>query len=421
MKAFFASLWGKLKGMFTKNLGIKISAVVFAILLWAYVLVVLNPVRTKLIDKVPISLEGYNDLLSRNLILVEQDLGQASVSIEAAITSHASLDASRINCRASLSTITGPGTYRLTVSATTQGNLGTVSKVSPSIVEVEVDKLIKKDIPVKVTYGESKLPEGYEILSENYSTSISVEGAARFVESAVRAEAVLDLTDKTKDIRESVKVIFYDAEGQEVNVVTRTGETPSISVYVSISAVKKVPVQPQLNLPDEEYYDLAWTCIPDTVTIYGDMSVLDGIDEILTEDMVLDEKLSVQTVEGQLVLPEGVSLKSGQSTQVKVTVTITEKEEDKELIIPVQYLNMPDGFHLAENVPSSVTVIAHGTKKQLSQLGVENIQATVDLTGRAPGIHEVIPVLKLTTPQIFPSVTLRLKESGIRVDIIHGN
>ena len=93
-----------------------------------------------------------------------------------------------------------------------------------------MDKLIKKDIPVKVTYGESKLPEGYEILSENYSTSITVEGAARFVESAVRAEAVLDLTDKTKDIRESVKVIFYDAEGQEVNVVTRTGETPSISV-----------------------------------------------------------------------------------------------------------------------------------------------------------------------------------------------
>ena len=80
MKAFFASLWEKLKGMFTKNLGIKISAVVFALLLWAYVLVVLNPVRTKLIDKVPISLEGYNDLLSRNLILVEQDLGQASVS-----------------------------------------------------------------------------------------------------------------------------------------------------------------------------------------------------------------------------------------------------------------------------------------------------------------------------------------------------
>ena len=189
MKAFFASLWEKLKGMFTKNLGIKISAVVFALLLWAYVLVVLNPVRTKLIDKVPISLEGYNDLLSRNLILVEQDLGQASVSVEAAITSHASLDASRINCRASLSTITGPGTYKLTVSATTQGNLGTVSKVSPSIVEVEVDKLIKKDIPVKVTYGESKLPEGYEILSENYSTSITVEGAARFVESAVRAEA----------------------------------------------------------------------------------------------------------------------------------------------------------------------------------------------------------------------------------------
>ena len=78
-KKIFSSkaLLERLKVFFTRNLGLKIVAFVFAILLWAYVLVALNPVRTKSLSDVTITLEGYTDLLSRNLILVNSDLGLA--------------------------------------------------------------------------------------------------------------------------------------------------------------------------------------------------------------------------------------------------------------------------------------------------------------------------------------------------------
>ena len=76
-----SALLNKLKGFFTRNLGLKIVALVFALLLWAYVLVALNPVRTKSINGVTITLEGYTDLLSRNLILVNSDLGLADVEV----------------------------------------------------------------------------------------------------------------------------------------------------------------------------------------------------------------------------------------------------------------------------------------------------------------------------------------------------
>ena len=99
------ALLNKLKGFFTRNLGLKIIAFIFAVLLWAYVLVALNPVRSKSIDDVPITLEGYTDLLSRNLIVVNSDLGLADVEVNATITNHADLDNSRVNCRATLGTI----------------------------------------------------------------------------------------------------------------------------------------------------------------------------------------------------------------------------------------------------------------------------------------------------------------------------
>lgn len=418
-KRFFASLWEKLKKALTRNVGLKVISLVFAILLWAYVLVVLNPVRTKNISDVTISLEGYNDLLSRNLIVVDQDLGMADVSVNAEITNHASLDASRITCRASLSTITGAGTFRLPVSATVQGNLGSVSEMHPSTVTVEVDKLVKKTVPVRVVYS-GFLPDGYEVLSESYSNTISVEGAARFVENAVRAVATIDLTDRTADISETVKVVFYNAEGEEIDVVTRTGDAPSVLVYVSISAVKKVPVVPQLNLLDEDYYDVSTQSKPDYVYIYGDVEVLNTVDEVLTENVVLTEEAGIQSLDTTLILPEGTSLKSGQTSKVKLTVTVTEKEGEKEIQVPLKIKGLSDGFHLGENIPATVTVIARGKMKELSKLGAENITATVDLTGRIVGVHEITPVLELVTMTGYESIALELKEPMVKMEIIEG-
>lgn len=418
-KQFFTSLWEKIKEVCTRNLGLKIISLVFAVLLWAYVLVVLNPVRTKNISDVAISLEGYNDLLSRNLIVVDQDLGMANVSVNAEITNHASLEASRITCRASLSTIMEAGTFRLPVSATVQGNLGSVSEVSPSMVTVEVDKLVKKTVPVKVIY-EGTLPEGYEVLSESYSSTLTVEGASRFVESAVRAVATVDLTDKTADINETVKVVFYDAAGEEVNVVTRTGDAPSVLVYVSISAVKKVPVLPQLNLLDEEYYDVSTQSKPEYVYIYGDVEVLNTVQEVLTENVVLEEEAGIQSLETILILPEGVSLKSGQSSKVKLTVTVTEKEGEKEIQIPLKVKGLAEGFHLGENVPATVTVVARGKMKELNKLGAENLTATADLTGRIAGDHEITPVLELVNVNGYESITLEPKEATVKMEIIEG-
>lgn len=418
-KRFFASLWEKLKKALTRNVGLKVISLVFAILLWAYVLVVLNPVRTKNISDVPISLEGYNDLLSRNLIVVDQDLGMADVSVNAEITNHASLDASRITCRASLSTITGAGTFRLPVSATVQGNLGSVSEVYPSTVTVEVDKLVKKTVPVRVVYS-GFLPDGYEVLSESYSNTISVEGAARFVENAVRAVATIDLTDRTADISETVKVVFYNADGEEIDVVTRTGDAPSVLVYVSISAVKKVPVVPQLNLLDEDYYDVSTQSKPDYVYIYGDVEVLNTVDEVLTENVVLTEEAGIQSLDTTIILPEGTSLKSGQTSKVKLTVTVTEKEGEKEIQVPLKIKGLSDGFHLGENIPATVTVIARGKMKELSKLGAENITATADLTGRIVGVHEITPVLELVTMTGYESIALELKEPTVKMEIIEG-
>ena len=411
------ALLNELKGFFTRNLGLKIVSLVFALLLWAYVLVALNPVRSKSIDDVPITLEGYTDLLSRNLILVNSDLGLADVEVNATITNHADLDASRVNCRASLGTISAAGTYRLPLSATVQSNLGTVVNVDPRTVTVEVDNLIVKTVPVKLELT-GALPEGYEVISESVAGTLTVEGAARYIEPAVRAVATVDLTGRTENLEESVDVTFFDKDDNELTVVTRSQNTPNVTVRLALSAFKRVSVQQAVSLADDTYYDLTSEVSPASVVVYGAADTLSAIDSLLTQSLVLPAEEGIVSQELSLILPDGVSLKRGQASSVTLSATVKEKRGESRLEVPLTYNNLRNDLEIVDGAPTFVTVTVEGPLRQLEQLTAEMFTAQVDLAGYGPGEWELVPVFQGLNAGKFPDVIASLQEQRVRVTLI---
>ena len=413
LKAVLASF----KGFFTRNLGLKIVALVFAILLWAYVLVALNPVRSKSIDDVPITLEGYTDLLSRNLILVNSDLGLADVEVNATITNHSDLDASRITCRASLGTISAAGTYRLPLSVTVQSNLGTVASVDPRTVTVEVDNLIVKTVPVKLELT-GTLPEGYEVMAESMVSTITLEGAARYIEPTVRAVATVDMTGRTENVEESVNVVFYDKDDNEVAVVTRSQNTPNVTVRVTVSAYKLVNIHPEVTLEDDIYYTSINQVSPASVVIYGNSETLAAIDAVSTQSLVLPAERGVVTRDLALVLPEGVSLKRGQSSSVTLNAVVTEKTGETTLEAPLIYAGLGNDLVIADGAPTFMTLTVSGPLKQVEQVTPESLTVKVDLAGYGPGEWELIPVIQGLDLNRFPNVTVTLQEQRVRVTLM---
>ena len=413
LKAVLASF----KGFFTRNLGLKIVALVFAILLWAYVLVALNPVRSKSIDDVPITLEGYTDLLSRNLILVNSDLGMADVEVNATITNHSDLDASRITCRASLGTISAAGTYRLPLSVTVQSNLGTVASVDPRTVTVEVDNLIVKTVPVKLELT-GTLPEGYEVVAESMVSTITVEGAARYIEPTVRAVATVDLTGRTENVEESVNVVFYDKNDNEVTVVTRSQNNPNVTVRATISAYKLVNIRPEVTLEDDVYYESINQVSPASVVLYGTSEALAAIDTVSTQALVLPAERGVVTRDLTLVLPEGVSLKRGQSSSVTLNAVVTEKTGEIALEAPLTYANLGKDLAIADGAPTIAYLTVSGPLKQVEQVTPESLTVKVDLAGYGPGDWELIPVAQGLDANRFPDVTVALQEQRVQVTLL---
>ena len=416
-KNVFKAVLASFKGFFTRNLGLKIVALVFAILLWAYVLVALNPVRSKSIDDVPITLEGYTDLLSRNLILVNSDLGMADVEVNATITNHSDLDASRITCRASLGTISAAGTYRLPLSVTVQSNLGTVASVDPRTVTVEVDNLIVKTVPVKLELT-GTLPEGYEVVAESMVSTITVEGAARYIEPTVRAVATVDLTGRTENVEESVNVVFYDKNDNEVTVVTRSQNNPNVTVRATISAYKLVNIRPEVTLEDDVYYESINQVSPASVVLYGASEALAAIDTVSTQALVLPAERGVVTRDLTLVLPEGVSLKRGQSSSVTLNAVVTEKTGEIALEAPLTYANLGKDLAIADGAPTIAYLTVSGPLKQVEQVTPESLTVKVDLAGYGPGDWELIPVAQGLDANRFPDVTVALQEQRVQVTLL---
>ncbi|HMM32205.1 MAG TPA: hypothetical protein PKB13_10560, partial [Clostridia bacterium] len=88
-----------LKNLFTKNILIKFLSLLFAMLVWGYVMMDQNPMRIKTVENVAVNFDAEGDLIARKLV-VRSDRNQAlksiTVKVNTELTKYADLDASDI-------------------------------------------------------------------------------------------------------------------------------------------------------------------------------------------------------------------------------------------------------------------------------------------------------------------------------------
>ena len=384
-----------LKAFFSRNLAIKIISLLFAMLLWGYVMMETNPVRIKTISNVTVSFDGEDDLLNKNLTVRgdrSELLPNVTVDVSVNLTRYSSLDASSINARASLRSISKPGTYRLLISATTTN--GTVVNVSPREIVIEVDTLAARTVPIEVEYS-GTLPESYWRGTPTLSTqSLIVRGAAEDVARVEKAICTLNLNDRTTSFNESVLLTLVDGEGEEVDSNLFIETLPSVVVKMDILPMKTVDVDTAGSvlgvdaLPaNYEVVDIIAT--PAQVRIAGDAEVLETIDSIPLEQ--IDVSGSSTSVLETLLLqvPDDVILLDDE--EVNLFVDIREKTESQlftDLSIEIRNLDS-DLDAVSSQELGSITLT--GRISLMRQLSRSDVTLYVDAAGLAAGQH-VLPV-----------------------------
>ena len=280
-----------LKSFFTENISIKIIALLFAILLWGYVLTIENPEYVKIVRDVEITYTGENSLTAKGLMLVNREIGTTDVSVLCQIGKHSELDASRLSCvvdlssrEISLAEDEDSKVIPLTVETTIQNGYGSIQSVETSTVNVEVAKVSSRNsIPVGIEMKGS-IPEGFQV-SVPDRVLISVSGMKSLVDAIARGMVTIDLEAFPINDPENLAgtysgvypVRFYNSGNVELeDIYNNSGDSYTSEVTVTIRAYKDVEVEPDIRV--EDLYTYTYTLSREYVRVFGELEELEKID-----------------------------------------------------------------------------------------------------------------------------------------------
>lgn len=398
---FWEMLKQGLKSFFTKNIAIKVLSLMFAILLWGYVLMTQNPPRVKTVTDVTVSIEGEADLTTRKLTLRGDRaalLEDVSVRVRTELTSYADISADDITASINLSRITSTGKHTVRIHA--KSSSGDVVSVSPSEIEVEIDTLTTRNIPIEI-HEEGELPEGYWAGDVQLdSATVLLEGPGTDLAKIVKAVGTIDLTNRTESLNQSIMLALYDKEGNVVESSILFGGMPAVVAKQEILPSKLVPIDVdgaiigREELPENFEIASYGTSLESTlVRIVGDADVIQKIESLSLEPV--DVTGCTESIQQELAInvPEGVRIIGADS--VNLQVTIREKTAVLELTeLPIEIVGLARK-QTATLSQELANVTFSGRVSLLAGITRGDVKVYADVTGLAAGTHDVKLALQI--------------------------
>jgi len=392
-KKFFEGFWHIL----SNNLGLKIASVVFAVILWGFVMTEINPPREKEFKDIDLRYENSNALSEKELTIkgsLEDILNQVTITVEADPDYLYLITEENINAYVDLSVINQSGEQSVAIKATS--SIGTVVDISPRTVTMNVEDYITKTVPV--AYEIKNAPGEDYYVSEPMITpeSVDISGARSFVEKVVSAVCYIDMHEVTEDVRESVLLVLRDENGEILEPADYNEESPSVIVDVNVMPQKRVPINLKgaiIGLEDvaEGYIVTDYYIEPTTVLVAAEQSILDTILQVQVESIDISGAKSDLSIETNIKqLSDAVITNESQTLTVHVEIAAEETTQIFESVA-VEVRNLDEGL-VATVVPKTVRVVITDEALLMTNLRNRDLKLYIDVDGLKPGEYSV-PIL----------------------------
>lgn len=365
-----------LKKKLTNNLGLKILAIVFAVILWLIVVNINDPVSTTTYSGITVDLLNTDVITGDGKtyeILDESNVVSVTVTAKKSVLS--SLSKENIHATADLSELTFMDTVGIQVSSDKLSSEIDSIRSNTVNLKLSIEDVKRAQLVVSVkTTGEPK--SGYMIGQTTTEQNIVlISGPQSVINSVARAEAVVDVTDMSADIGTSVEIKLYDSEDRQIINPAIVKNIDTLNVNVEILATKRVPlVYDVMGTPANGY---ALTGVvesnPTEITIAGSASLLRTISAI--------------------EIPETALNVTGQSSDMTATVDITK--------------NLPSGVILADDSFSGRATVVVYIEREVSKTAYVN-EKNFSFTNIPPGLD-----VEIVDLSILRSVTF----IGLQADI----
>lgn len=287
--------------------------------------------------------------------------------------------------------------------------------IKPGSITVAVQEKVTTEFTVEAEFDNDLIKEGYSAGQPAVKPNkVKITGAKDVVDRITYVKAALegrDILDSTVTKEAHVQVL--DKELNKLDVVVEP-ETVEVTIPIR-SNTKTVPINIiEKGAPPEGLTIQSIELNVEEAVISGDEDTLKETDNVRVE-VDVSKITENTTLSLPVIISNGITKVNPELVEVKVVVAKTEKTVSG---VPITIKGLPEQFEAVINDPadSLINLLVFGSGSTITNLGPDDFNIFVDLTGLTEGDHNV--TIQVDGP---PDVNWKPDKSSANITITKEN
>lgn len=382
-----------------ENTKIKLISLLSALVLWMYVMAIVDPEETKLFEGIPVSITNMDELSNNDFVIYPEVDLTTDIYVTGKLSALQSISKDDIRV---YTTINDPKKGNNGVYLRASISKGLAYEFKPDIIVIPLEKLVEEKRSIDVVV-EGKYKNNLDTIQLE-KDSVKISGPESLVKEVQKLQATLKLDEKKESGVQKLELSPINGSGKVVEGVIV--ENSSVNANISLLVEKSVPINTVFDISNEniEKYELSQS----NITIKGKKDIVEGITSINTKliDLTLIKVGEPSLIE--LDVPEGIKIDETTKITIKIdtikelTRKLTYNKNDIEIrnnnnSIDISTLKIP------ENVEVNVESI-----EDISNLNKSDITLYIDLS-EDNGTYQI----KYDSKYEFKNITINPKDISV--------
>ncbi|MGL5312489.1 MAG: CdaR family protein [Peptostreptococcaceae bacterium] len=356
------------------NTKIKLIALLSAVVLWMYVMAVVDPEETKLFEDVPVTITNLDDLIDKDLVVYPETEITTNVYVTGKLSNIQKINKDDINVYGE---IKQPIEGKNEIYLKTTPSQRVTYEFKNSVAIINLEKVIEENKSIDVIIDGNSKGNVDSVELENVKDGINVSGPRSLVQEVDKIVAELSVQDQVDDFNTTLELKPVDKKGNVVSGVDL--EITSVNAKVVLLKEKTVPIK--INYTDENADNISlsdYKLSQDTVLIKGKKETVDKIEFISTQAVNLLDIAQSTTKDVNLEIPEGITSETKYIT-IKLNTVSKVNSEFTYKSSEVEIRNNTNNIDTSTIKIPEVVTISIEYNNDIGKVEKENITLYIDL------------------------------------------
>lgn len=359
-------------------------SILASVTIWLYISFIEDPDVSVPIKGIKVEFLNGDYVTERGLVITHIETSTLTLGFKGKRNTVSKLSPTNVAATVDLSDIKSTGVYQLDYDIVYPIDINsssvTISSRSVNFIQVTVDNLVKKEIPVYGSFNGS-VAEGYQAEPLELAPSmITVSGPQEIINKIASAWVYVNRENLSKTVEESLPFKLMDEDGNQISSDKLYFSQDTIKVTVPVVMIKEVPLTvTYITGAGADETNTVKTINPAKITVSGDAETLNGYNQIVLGTVDLTKFEETTTLTFPIVLPNDTTNLTG-TTEAEVTITVSGLESVNLRVTNIDTINTPAGYS-ADVVTKDLNVLLRGKEEELQKVRPSNIRIVADLSG----------------------------------------